>query len=246
MAPVTSSPDGHAPASTIPAEKSAKREQRLSSSSHKSNVPTTFFLRSQEEMDASEAAGAFGTDSMFGVESLRDTINTADHMDSQAQSQAESQGSRPASSGSIEGPQLSMPSVFDHRPQLDFVNAALYERPPSLSRAPHLQHSPTLDSGPLSTPKSSSIRSFRLSDDEFSVDEASSQALASSDDGEEENVAYRQQTETGDMVSDAAAPQLVMPSIRMPARRPFTQNGKNLGKLKIMLAGAEGEFDSDI
>ena len=35
-------------------------------------------------------------------------------------------------------------------------------------------------------------------------------------------------------------PQLVMPSISMPRRRPFTERGKNIGKLKIMVAGSTG------
>lgn len=37
-----------------------------------------------------------------------------------------------------------------------------------------------------------------------------------------------------------SAPQLVMPSINMPSRRPFTETGKNLGRLKILLAGNSG------
>ncbi|KAI1805799.1 Septin-domain-containing protein [Daldinia bambusicola] len=42
-------------------------------------------------------------------------------------------------------------------------------------------------------------------------------------------------------VSDSAsAPQLVMPSIKMPSRRPFTETGKNLGRLKVLFAGDSG------
>lgn len=37
-----------------------------------------------------------------------------------------------------------------------------------------------------------------------------------------------------------SAPQLVMPSLNMPSRRPFTETGKNLGRLKILLAGNSG------
>lgn len=35
----------------------------------------------------------------------------------------------------------------------------------------------------------------------------------------------------------SGAPQLVMPSLKMPSRRPFTENGKNMGRLKILVAG---------
>lgn len=34
--------------------------------------------------------------------------------------------------------------------------------------------------------------------------------------------------------------QLVMPSIRMPSRRPFTEEGKRVGRLKVLLAGSSG------
>jgi hypothetical protein len=37
-------------------------------------------------------------------------------------------------------------------------------------------------------------------------------------------------------------PQLVMPSIQMPSRRPFTTKGKAMGKLKIMVAGESGTY----
>lgn len=34
--------------------------------------------------------------------------------------------------------------------------------------------------------------------------------------------------------------QLVMPSIKMPSRRPFTEKGKRMGRLKVLLAGNSG------
>lgn len=36
------------------------------------------------------------------------------------------------------------------------------------------------------------------------------------------------------------APQLVMPSIKMPSRRPFTEAGKAMGRLKVLVAGDSG------
>jgi hypothetical protein len=35
-------------------------------------------------------------------------------------------------------------------------------------------------------------------------------------------------------------PQLVMPSLAMPSRRPFTERGKQMGRLKVAVAGAHG------
>ncbi|KAI0976424.1 Septin-domain-containing protein [Xylaria arbuscula] len=42
------------------------------------------------------------------------------------------------------------------------------------------------------------------------------------------------------MLDSGSAPQLLMPSIMMPSRRPFTETGKHLGRLKIVLAGETG------
>src|SRR5690606_35119928 len=37
------------------------------------------------------------------------------------------------------------------------------------------------------------------------------------------------------------APQFIMPTISMPSRRPFTEKGKRIGKVKILIAGDSGE-----
>lgn len=36
------------------------------------------------------------------------------------------------------------------------------------------------------------------------------------------------------------APQLIMPEITIPSRRPFTMRGKNIGRLKVLIAGDSG------
>lgn len=41
--------------------------------------------------------------------------------------------------------------------------------------------------------------------------------------------------------SRSTVPQLIMPSLTVPRRRPFSEVGKCLGKLKIMVAGQSGE-----
>lgn len=61
------------------------------------------------------------------------------------------------------------------------------------------------------------------------MDEGGSQAIASSEDEAEVS------PELGD-----SAPQLIMPSIKMPSRRPFTTRGKDIGRLKILIAGDTG------
>lgn len=42
------------------------------------------------------------------------------------------------------------------------------------------------------------------------------------------------------MIDSGSAPQLVMPSIKMPSRRPFTDDGKRMGRLKLLIAGDSG------
>ncbi|KAK8012350.1 hypothetical protein PG991_009725 [Apiospora marii] len=42
------------------------------------------------------------------------------------------------------------------------------------------------------------------------------------------------------MMDPGSAPQLVMPSIQMPSRRPFTEIGKSIGRLKVLVAGDSG------
>lgn len=93
-----------------------------------------------------------------------------------------------------------------------------------------LKGSPHAASALPSTPRSGSPKSFRLSDEEVSVaSDTGSQAVASSSGDEDEEEAV-----------PAAMPQLVMPSIAMPARRPFTERGRRMGRLRVMVVGSKG------
>jgi hypothetical protein len=98
---------------------------------------------------------------------------------------------------------------------------------PSLSQSPLPCQEPSLPSSP-DTRSSQSLTRSRASS---RVDDNSSQAVASSEDDEP----------VASVVQDSA-PQLIMPSIKMPSRRPFTQRGKTMGRCKIMVAGAKGRF----
>ncbi|KAG8627335.1 hypothetical protein KVT40_004818 [Elsinoe batatas] len=85
------------------------------------------------------------------------------------------------------------------------------------------------------TPGSGSPRSVRLSDDDaISFDDSASQAILSSS-GEEDN--EDTQMDERPTVLLPPGPQLVMPSVAMPARRRFTERGKQLGRLRILIAG---------
>jgi len=78
----------------------------------------------------------------------------------------------------------------------------------------------------------SSPDSRRNSDAGSLMDEVASQAIVSSGDEDKEP--------SLEMVDSGSAPQLVMPSIKMPSRRPFTERGKNMGRLKVLVAGDSG------
>ncbi|KAL1866225.1 hypothetical protein Daus18300_006889 [Diaporthe australafricana] len=82
----------------------------------------------------------------------------------------------------------------------------------------------------LATPGSPSAISDSMSVS-FSEDIAS-QALSMSQDLEP--------MEASEMMDSGSAPQLVMPSIKMPSRRPFTDGGKRIGRLKVLVAGDSG------
>lgn len=84
----------------------------------------------------------------------------------------------------------------------------------------------------LATPGSPSAISDTISVS-FSEDIAS-QALSMSQDLEH--------MDASEMMDSGSAPQLVMPSIKMPSRRPFTDGGKRIGRLKVLVAGDSGKY----
>ena len=87
-----------------------------------------------------------------------------------------------------------------------------------------------------SSPKSPSLGSLPKSEDDLTQDDYSSQAVESEDEEEQD------QTAASAASLQDSAPQLIMPSIRMPSRRPFTERGKQLAKFKIMVVGSRGMY----
>ncbi|PYI22985.1 hypothetical protein BO99DRAFT_377416 [Aspergillus violaceofuscus CBS 115571] len=96
-----------------------------------------------------------------------------------------------------------------------------------------------------SSPRSISNHSMRHLDDISITDDLSSQAVASGEEAEEEEEEEDDDDDDDDYriahypVSDNTS-QLIMPSIKMPSRKPFTDRGKALGRLKVLVAGASG------
>ena len=206
------------------------------------NVPTSFRLARGDELEGTTKKEAKTTaDSAFGVQSLEDTIDESAHTTQNVGHGGEdehgnSQGARRRSTlrptTQDHSRDSSQEGSKDPDPQITLSSPSRppheHPSPPSMS---HSTTSLSLDSqAPLSslpsTPKSTSNRSLRPSDEE-STDE---QAILSS---EEEEVEHQQGLHD-------SAPQLVMPSIKMPSRRPFTERGKAMGRLKVMIAGDSG------
>ncbi|KAI9802623.1 MAG: hypothetical protein M1826_005053 [Phylliscum demangeonii] len=99
---------------------------------------------------------------------------------------------------------------------------------------PLIPFSRTLDACLPGSPRSLSSKSMRSSskndDSDSLVDETASQAIVSSEEDEVDARAERAES----------TPQFIMPSIRIPSRRPFTDRGKQMGRLKVLLVGEAG------
>ncbi|KAF1933929.1 uncharacterized protein M421DRAFT_414979 [Didymella exigua CBS 183.55] len=229
-----------------------KPRSRKSSMDHaatlSNNGPTTFFMRSEHDMEQSLSASQ-STQSIrrpqegtYGVQSLADTLEAAFGAESTTVSKKADKQNNAGSHG------RHLARSESHSPSADSAKSPespaasplrklkrkLSNRTTSTPLTPLYVEAPSpLPTSALpSTPTSVSLHSLRLSDEGSVVDETGSQVITSS--GEEEDDVETQQG------TSMSFPQLVMPSIQMPTRRPFTNKGKNMGKLKVLVAGQAG------
>ncbi|KAF2752053.1 hypothetical protein M011DRAFT_473331 [Sporormia fimetaria CBS 119925] len=182
------------------------------------------------------------TQSIFGVESLADTLESSfgdstimepDTERPAAREEAHKDDPRPntkmphtASPTQTRSPPASPPR--SRKAALSERNATSPLSPSTIETHFLPQHLKI-----ASTPRSASLQSFRMSDVGSELTESVSQDLTSSDDGDN--------GDGGDEQGGTESfPQLVMPSIQMPTRRPFTTKGKAMGKLKVLFAGGRG------
>ncbi|KAL8761624.1 MAG: hypothetical protein Q9184_002271 [Pyrenodesmia sp. 2 TL-2023] len=202
-----------------------------------SGAPTTFFLATEEMLSKRRGdSDNEGHDSTFGIRSIPDAAEEGkqpqDIIDPIAHTPEEDGGRRRSTlractkprDGSVEDSVLGKDTVSES-PPLGFPR--LPSALPSVSS--FSQDSQSFNRSLPSSPKSSSSRFGRPSDEDSMYD-GGSQALASSED---EGGIDQQH------IPDYA-PQLIMPSIQMPVRRPVTERGKNVGRLKILVAGDSG------
>lgn len=231
--------------------------------------PTEFFLATGAEVDraagrrrsqSGEGMAVPGAsrpkDSVYGVQSLEDALAEADLSSEKAGSRlmfADESGttdvtndgdddqdddelpphqggmdktSSPVAAETVNQEQQADPPSVPHT---DSPSAPFRHGPRSVSQplTPLQMASPAPDWGSAlpSTPKSGSLGSMRLSDEDSQAEHGGSE------------------DEGGNGVSgglDSSVPQLVMPSLSMPSRRPFTDKGRNMGRLRICVVGRSG------
>jgi hypothetical protein len=219
----------------------------------------SYFIADEKTLEASQSIPSTSSliskhkdaakNSMYGVESLESTIGSLapeDSGDDQDALDEEKLKLRKARRSWKKN--LKRPSTRPSEEDLTDCTSRSLKSSASISRntSPDEQRRPSQPSisrpyTPLSynspAPESllSSPDSRRNSDTGSYMDDVASQAIASS--GDEERAVGPEMMDSG------SAPQLVMPSIKMPSRRPFTERGKNMGRLKVMIAGDSGNLD---
>ncbi|KAL8956254.1 MAG: hypothetical protein Q9193_006173 [Seirophora villosa] len=195
-------------------------------------APTSFFLATEDMLTRSRTGSDNqALDSTFGVKSIPD--ETEEVKQEKDHDVEEDTGRRRSTlkanpkprDASIEEPTTATDAAHESPP---FGFPRLPSTLPSVSS--FSQGSQGINPSLPGSPKSTSSHFGRPSDDE-SVYEGGSQAIASS---EEDAEIY--QAPVPDI-----SPQLIMPSIQMPSRRPFTGHGRSLDRLKILVAGDSGK-----
>lgn len=217
-----------------------------------SSTPTSFRMatesmlereRNDKEQETATVEGlGSGADSTYGVKSLGQSMYDAaseaarnDHEDEETDGNDTNDKRRRSTLRPKPSARESSSEGIKPTPSLHTADSSP-SRPGKSSPTQSMSHSLTslsLDSqAPLSSlpssPKSFSNRSFRPSDED-SMDEGSQAVVSSSEDDARPPADLRD-----------SAPELVMPSIKMPSRRPFTERGRELGRLKILIAGDSG------
>lgn len=188
----------------------------------RSAAPATFFIARDADLGDSRSGDADSPkDSMYGVQSLEETIDNAG-LDA-----SDRDGHDDDDLPSTERRSTIKPlDLHDERPPSSHISLSRPITPLGLASSDGPSSLP-------SSPKSITNQSLKPLDDISITDEIASQALAEEDD---EPVAAAD-------VHDGTS-QLIMPSIKMPSRRPFTEKGKAMGRFKILVAGAPGELTS--
>lgn len=216
--------------------------------------PTTFTLKSEDEIDQNPnpvPRDNAPEDSSFGIMSIESNIADLDTRYPLAESevhqtrfpntlhrlQQDTVYPAPSLASPLETSQPSSPQSLRSSPLLPLTresSAGALSGPltPYHLRSPYRTYS----SGPSSTPRSTSLRSLRLSDDD-AITDSESEAVESNDG--EDSV---DEQDLHPRAQPMPTPELVMPSMSIPKRRPFTDSGRRMGKLTIAVIGRPGKL----
>lgn len=217
-------------------------EAATSAPSPSNGTPTSFFIASEDAMlgRAFREPTVDGHQSNFGVESLQDTLYSVEAEREDEKNDSDGRDGRDGRRRStLKIPahgRYTSPGGLERALQAHFkdsssVHSSIRRTSPTASGSMTSlsQVSPSQGLSLPSSPKSTSTHSSRPLDED-SLDEAANQAILSSEEDEAHSASALQDS----------APQLIMPSIQMPSRRPFTERGKATGRLKILIAGDSG------
>ncbi|KAL0473864.1 Septin domain-containing protein [Neurospora intermedia] len=121
------------------------------------------------------------------------------------------------------------------------IEDAVYPRPSSATPSNDLSQAPfspfLFSTGPASAVSDTSSRrnSICCLSDDFDM-----ASIPPSVHPDEINTELENRYLESSMMDSGSDPQLIMPSIKMPSRRPFTDQGKSMGRLKVLIAGDSG------
>lgn len=209
-------------------------------------APATFFLSrsphaSDPERSPSPDASEDPKESMYGIHSLAETLSRSELGGGSTRggypADSLNQRTRSSSRGSDNMKEIpcsrrrSTIRLFDCG---DTRDSSLQPPASGTVSRPLTPFHPDEPSSLPSSPKSISNQSLRPLDDISITDEINSQAIGSGDEEEGPRPSPR--------LGFAGASQFIMPSIKMPSRRPFTERGKAMGRFKVLVAGAPGRF----
>ena len=207
--------------------KSSITDSAAVSCDRQSSAPTTFFLsRSPDRPRVIQDHNNLTPGPTDSVSTLQDTLDEASRHSNQARGRvADGQQPPPSRRRSTIKPMATersrrSSSALEQESAQDVIDRATTPSP-----------LPSRDVSLPSSPKSASSRSVQKSEGDAISEDAESQAIASSEEDEQIQSAAVQDSQ----------PELIMPSIKMPSRRPFTSRGKRLGRLKILVAGHKGK-----
>ncbi|GIK00602.1 hypothetical protein Aspvir_004629 [Aspergillus viridinutans] len=223
----------------------------------RTTAPATFFLARSHTQHSDELSledSDVSKECMYGVQSLEDSVHEATISSSQNifdRSLGDRLSSGPAvadlrpdisldinENGNEDENGVDAPPLGRRRStirQFDTLRTEVSLQPPSdrASSRPLTPLNPDEPSSLPSSPKSVSNQSMKHLDDISITDDLSSHAVGSEDEGNDAR-------EAPNSAGFDSTSQLIMPSIRMPSRRPFTDRGKTMGRFKVLIAGACG------